>query len=67
MPPGQALYVGDRLTTDAVGAAEAGLTGVWLNRSGETTPDEDAVIEASGIQVVKTLTELSHIYQVSRR
>ena len=67
VPPEAALYVGDRLATDAVGAQQAGLTGVWLNRSGVTSPEEDAVIEASGVRVIKTLIELSHIYQVSRR
>jgi putative hydrolase of the HAD superfamily len=33
--PSYAAYVGDRLQTDAIGAAGAGLTGVWLNRFGE--------------------------------
>ena len=30
--PEQTVYVGDRLRTDAIGAAAAGLTGVWLDR-----------------------------------
>lgn len=30
--PTAAVYVGDRLKTDAIGAAAAGLTGVWLDR-----------------------------------
>lgn len=38
-PPAQALYVGDHLDMDARGAAAAGLTGVWLDRSGRATPD----------------------------
>ncbi|TFD05788.1 HAD family hydrolase [Cryobacterium sandaracinum] len=29
----QTVYVGDRLRTDAIGAAAAGLTGVWLDRT----------------------------------
>ena len=33
--PSDAAYVGDRLQTDAIGAAHAGLTGVWINRFGE--------------------------------
>lgn len=37
VPPGEAAYVGDRLGTDARGAA-AGLTGIWLNRSGGPPP-----------------------------
>lgn len=32
--PASAAYVGDRLRTDAIGAAAAGLTGVWLDRQG---------------------------------
>ncbi|TFC73490.1 HAD family hydrolase [Cryobacterium sp. TMS1-20-1] len=34
VPVEGAVYVGDRLRTDAVGAAAAGLTGVWLDRAG---------------------------------
>jgi putative hydrolase of the HAD superfamily len=30
--PSEAAYVGDRRNTDALGAAAAGLTGIWLNR-----------------------------------
>ncbi|MEV3921691.1 HAD family hydrolase [Actinomadura coerulea] len=36
--PHAAAYVGDRLVTDAQGAATAGLTGVWLDRSGDPPP-----------------------------
>lgn len=31
--PAQALHVGDKLHTDALGAHDAGLYGVWLNRA----------------------------------
>ncbi|MFI2208227.1 HAD family hydrolase [Streptomyces sp. NPDC020141] len=34
LPPGEVLYVGDEPDIDARGAAEAGLTGVWLDRAG---------------------------------
>lgn len=34
VPVTEALYVGDRLATDAIGAADAGLTGVFLDRVG---------------------------------
>ena len=34
VPVSEAVYVGDRLRTDALGAAAAGLTGVWLDRAG---------------------------------
>lgn len=33
--PVHALYVGDRLDVDARAATNAGLTGVWLSRSGQ--------------------------------
>ncbi len=57
VPAGDALYVGDRLLTDAVGAAEAGLTGVWLDRLGASR-EELSVAEASGVLVISTLAEL---------
>jgi len=42
-PVDRAAYVGDRFETDAVGAAEAGLIGVWLNRNGDArAPRPDA-------------------------
>lgn len=33
-PPNEVAHVGDRLDLDAIGARDAGLAGVWLNRSG---------------------------------
>lgn len=33
-PPAEVAHVGDRLDVDAIGARDAGLTGVWLNRTG---------------------------------
>ena len=57
--PAQAVYVGDRLETDAVGAAGAGLTGVWLDRSGAGAVDEVAAHgPAAGIPTITTLAEL---------
>jgi len=53
-----AVYVGDRLGTDAIGAARAGLRGVWLNRSGDATAAEFSVAEASGIDIISSLNEL---------
>jgi len=59
---GSAAYVGDRLHTDAVGAASAGLTGVWLHRPGAPTgagemPDAAAsrVLEISGLDELAPL------------
>lgn len=34
VPPGETLFVGDSLEVDALAAIEAGLVGVWLDRSG---------------------------------
>ncbi len=39
--PADAVYVGDRLRTDAIGAAAAGLTGVWLDRRAASVADAD--------------------------
>jgi putative hydrolase of the HAD superfamily len=56
--PSETAYVGDRLRTDAVGAAAAGLLGVWLNRDGLSSTDEDDAVEASGVRVIRSLAEL---------
>ncbi len=50
--PADALYVGDHLTSDARAAAEAGLTGVWLNRR---RSDESG---SGGLVVIHDLREL---------
>ena len=52
-----AAYVGDRLHTDAIGAAEAGLVGVWLAR---VEPSDAARGEAAaaGVAVIHGLAEL---------
>ena len=60
---GAAVYVGDRLRTDAIGAATAGLTGIWLDRTGASAtaavPDTDRAEAARlGVQRIETLTEL---------
>ncbi|GAA2043309.1 HAD family hydrolase [Agromyces tropicus] len=55
-----AAYVGDRLRTDAIGAAEAGLVGVWLNRSGERPAEPEATdAAAAGVVEIRTLAELA--------
>ena len=56
--PAEAVYVGDRLDTDAIGAASAGLTGVWLDRKAAATDEELARAAASGVLVVHTLGDL---------
>ncbi len=37
LPPERVAYVGDRLDTDARGARDAGLLGIWLDRTGEAS------------------------------
>ncbi len=59
-PVSAAAYVGDRLRTDAIGAARAGLVGVWLNRHGVRPPDDEAAeaIDA-GVVEIHRLDELA--------
>jgi putative hydrolase of the HAD superfamily len=57
--PSQAVYVGDRLRTDAIGAAEAGLTGIWINRGSVVpTTSETADARAAGVLTIRALSEL---------
>lgn len=54
--PGEAAHVGDKLHTDAVGAQEAGLAGVWLDRhetAGAQAPE--------GVHVISGLDELPQL------
>ncbi|MGH3799842.1 MAG: HAD family hydrolase [Pseudonocardiaceae bacterium] len=53
VPPAQAVHVGDQLDTDAEGARNAGLHGVWLDRSGR-----GALPQGAGISVIQRLVEL---------
>ena len=46
--PASAVYVGDRLRTDAIGAAAAGLTGVWLDRHGASVAPQSAGDDLAG-------------------
>lgn len=58
--PEQAVYVGDRLGTDAIGAARAGLTGVWIDRYGaEVSEAERAAADELGVVRITGLTELA--------
>lgn len=61
-----AVYVGDRLHTDAIGAARAGLRGVWLDRRGLATRDERAEASAEGVDVIRTLAELTGLLDANR-
>lgn len=44
LPPEQVAYVGDDLRLDVEGAQQAGLTGLWMNRTGSPIPSELAHI-----------------------
>ncbi len=56
--PRQAAYIGDRLHTDAIGAANAGLTGVWLNRHGSTSASDLHDAQQAGVTVIESLVDL---------
>jgi putative hydrolase of the HAD superfamily len=43
--PSAVIYVGDHLRKDALGAFQAGLNGVWINRSKEPTQEEIYAVE----------------------
>ncbi|MEU4826923.1 HAD family hydrolase [Actinomadura citrea] len=53
--PHAAAYVGDRLIVDARGAAAAGLTGVWLDRSGDPAPDALDVARITTLDALPSL------------
>jgi putative hydrolase of the HAD superfamily len=56
--PADAAYVGDRFETDALGAARAGLTGVWVDRLGVATAAQAAEAATSGVSIVRGLAEV---------
>ncbi|GAA1942907.1 HAD family hydrolase [Agromyces allii] len=59
-PVSRAAYIGDRLHTDALGAASAGLAGVWVDRHGTTLDDGEAdAVRAAGVIVIPSLAELA--------
>ncbi len=56
LAPAQVAYVGDDLRLDVEGAQKAGLTGIWLNRSGAAVPSDHAHIRPDAD--LRTLHEL---------
>lgn len=56
--PASAAYIGDRFRTDAVGARDAGLTGVWLDRPGHTAPEAPEDDTDPGVPRIRSLSEL---------
>lgn len=55
-PPAEVAHIGDRLDTDAIGARDAGLSGVWLNRTG---PADGAL--PTGIAMITSLELLPEL------
>jgi putative hydrolase of the HAD superfamily len=58
IPADRACYIGDRLQTDAIGAARAGLRGIWLDRAGIATAAEWAEADREGVAVIRTLASV---------
>ena len=58
--PSDALYVGDRLGTDAIGAARAGLRGIWVDRVGGPEHGRELPEDAVDLSVrrIRSLDEL---------
>lgn len=62
VPPQRCVFVGDLRDTDALGAAAAGMKGVWLNRTGlpvAAPGGDDEIAE------ITTLAELPSLLQIS--
>lgn len=60
--PAETVFVGDELDVDAVGAARAGLVGVWLDRPasrrGGGFVEDEGLARAAGVRVVQSLDEI---------
>lgn len=60
--PDRTVYVGDELDVDALGAAAAGLVGVWLDRPGARRGgdhlEDPAAAGAAGVAVLRSLAGL---------
>jgi putative hydrolase of the HAD superfamily len=54
--PGECVYVGDRLEGDALGAAGAGMTGVWVDRKGRGDSPE-GVLRIADLSELPALVE----------
>lgn len=58
MPPAEAVMVGNDLTRDIEGARKAGITGIWVNRTGAATVAGDTTPDAE----IASLLELAQMY-----
>lgn len=54
--PSEAAHIGDKLETDARGARDAGLAGVWLSRAGEGATEAEP-----DVPVISSLAELPEL------
>jgi len=54
--PAETVHVGDRLDLDAIGARDAGMHGVWLNRDGI-----DPQLAPAGVWTINSLAELPEL------
>lgn len=54
--PAEAVHIGDRLDLDAIGARDAGLHGIWLNRDAD--PDDPS---PQGVHLITDLEELPEL------
>ena len=54
----EAVMVGNSWEDDIVGARDAGLSAVWMNRYGETCPDPDLAPEIGSLEPVEEVATL---------
>ncbi|WP_055585586.1 HAD family hydrolase [Peterkaempfera griseoplana] len=57
LPPHQVAYVGDRLDLDALGARDAGLHGIWLDRGGAGGDTPEGVHRIGGLAELPALLQ----------
>ena len=55
---GHCTYIGDRLETDAIGAAQAGMRGVWLCRDRDASAEEEVGAAGANVDILHSLSEL---------
>ncbi|MEY9893367.1 putative hydrolase of the HAD superfamily [Catenulispora sp. MAP5-51] len=63
LDPAEVAYVGDNYETDAVGARDAGLQAIWLDRSAgaSASASADSGVPNAGIRVITSLAELKSL------
>ncbi|GAA4165848.1 HAD family hydrolase [Gryllotalpicola daejeonensis] len=64
--PGEVVYVGDRVRVDALGAAAAGLIGVWIDRDERGWGEFETDAAAAGIHRIVSLAELPELLAAVR-